>query len=62
MITRRFGQKLKVPSILSIKHQILMMLLEDEIRGTPEGIAFNKDKSPAMRALRRLSLSSPVER
>jgi hypothetical protein len=58
MITRRFGQKLKVPSIVSIKHQILMMLLEDEIRGTPEGIPFNKDQSPAIAALRKLSSSS----
>jgi hypothetical protein len=54
MITRRFGQKLKMPSIVSIKHQILMMTLEDEIRAHPVGSPFNADKSPAIAALRRL--------
>jgi hypothetical protein len=54
MIMRRFGQKLKLPSIVSIKHQILMMMLEDEIRALPAGTSFSRERSPAIAALRRL--------
>jgi hypothetical protein len=54
---RRFGQKLKLPSIVSIKHQILVMMLEDEISATPADVTFDKEKSPAIAALRRLRSS-----
>jgi hypothetical protein len=54
MIKRRFGRKLNLPSIVSIKHQILMMMLEDEIKATPIGVSFDKEKSTAIAALRRL--------
>jgi hypothetical protein len=53
-IKRRFGRKFNRPSIVSIKHQFLFMMLEDEIKATPIGVSFDKEKSTAIAALRRL--------
>lgn len=54
MLTNRFGRKLKLPSTVAIKHQLLVMMLEDEIKAVPSGGSFSEDKSPAIAALRRL--------
>ena len=53
MRTHRFGNKIRMPSTVAIKHQLLMMMLEDEVRATPSGTAFDA-KSPALTMLRRL--------
>lgn len=54
MQTRRFGRKLKLPSTLAIKHQVLTLALEDEIRAIPAGSAFDPSASPAIAALKKL--------
>jgi hypothetical protein len=54
MLSRRFGQKLKLPWTAAIKHQLLLMMLEDEIRATSAGPVFDADKSAALAQLRRL--------
>jgi hypothetical protein len=54
MIKRRFGLKLTRPSIVSIKHHILILMLDDENNATPIGVSFDKEKSTAIAALRRL--------
>ena len=35
MFRHRFGRKLKLPSTAAIKHQLLLLMLEDEIRAIP---------------------------
>ena len=57
MKTRRFGLTIKLPSTLAIKHQLLTMMLEDEIKAVPVGSVFDPEKSPAIVALRRLHLN-----
>ena len=32
MHTRRFGRKLKLPSTVAIKHEILKMMVQDELK------------------------------
>lgn len=59
MRNARFGQKLKMPSTYAIKHEMLMMALEDEIRAVPDGASFSEEQSPALGRLRRL-MASPV--
>jgi hypothetical protein len=59
MRSSRFGQKLKMPSTHEIKHEMLMMALEDEIRAVPAGGSFDRETSPALGRLRRL-MASPV--
>jgi hypothetical protein len=59
METHRFGRKIKLPSTLAIKHQILTMILEDEIRAVPVGSEFNASTSPALASLRKLQGSRP---
>ena len=54
MRTHRFGTKIKLPSTLAIKHQLLTMMLEDEVGATPAGVPFNERDSPALGMLRRL--------
>lgn len=58
---QRFGRKIKLPSTFAIKHQMLTMMLEDEIRATPPDGAFDEDKSPALTMLKRLK-QSPLAR
>lgn len=53
MRTHRFGNKIRLPSTVAIKHQLLMMMLEDELRATPSGTPF-EENSPALALLRRL--------
>jgi hypothetical protein len=57
--THRFGRKIKLHSTLAIKHQILAMMLEDEIRAVPVGSEFNPSTSPALASLRKLQVSRP---
>jgi hypothetical protein len=57
MLSQRFGRKLKPPSTAAIKHQLLLMALEDEIRECPAG-GFNPDASMALGKLRRLRNSA----
>jgi hypothetical protein len=54
MRTHRFGRKLKLPSSLAIKHQLLMMMLDDEIRAIPPDGCFKENESPALAMLRQL--------
>lgn len=54
MHANRFGGKIKPPSTAVIKHQLLMMVLEDETRAVPEGDQFKKNESAALRMLLRL--------
>jgi hypothetical protein len=56
-----FGRKIKLPSTVAIKHQLLMMIFEDEIGAIPLGGTFNENKSPALAMLKRLR-SSPLAR
>lgn len=51
---QRFGSKIKLPSTIAIKHQLLTMMLEDEIRAIALGGAFNENASPALAMLKRL--------
>jgi len=55
MHARRFGQRLKLPSTVAIKHQFFMMMLEQEIGATPAGQAFHPESSQALANLRRLA-------
>jgi hypothetical protein len=59
MRTHRFGRKLKLPSITAIKHQILMLMLEDEIKTIQPGGSFDENESVALEKLRRLISSRP---
>lgn len=54
MHANRFGRKIKLPPTVAIRHQLLMMMLEDEIRAVPEGDQFKKNESAALRMLLRL--------
>lgn len=57
MLTQRFGRKLKLPSTAAIKHQLLMLMLEDEIRAVPQHEVFTAGSSPALGKLRRMMVS-----
>lgn len=54
MLSHRFGRKLKLPSTAAIKHQLLLMMLEDEIRAIPPGESFKNGTSATLGKLRRL--------
>jgi hypothetical protein len=55
MNTYRYGRKLKLPSTAAIKHQLLMLMLEDEIRAIPAGGSFIEKDSAALTSLHRLN-------
>ncbi len=44
MNTYRYGRKLRLPSTAAIKHQLLMLMLEDEIKAVPQGGSFIEKK------------------
>ena len=50
----RFGSKIRLPSTVAIKHQLLTLMLEDELRATPPDQLFDEKASPALGRLRRL--------
>jgi hypothetical protein len=52
---QRFGRKIKLPSTRAIKHQLLTMMFEDEIRALPPGSVFKENESPALAQLYRLA-------
>ncbi|MGV3635042.1 MAG: hypothetical protein ACO1NY_11900 [Pseudorhodoplanes sp.] len=54
MLSQRYGRKIKLPATAAIKHQLLLLMLEDEIRAIPTDRAFNPDTSAALCKLRRL--------
>jgi hypothetical protein len=54
MLTQRFGRKIRLPSTAALKHQLLMLMLEDEIRAIPADGTFKPDTSAALGKLRRL--------
>jgi hypothetical protein len=56
----RFGRKIKLPATIAIKHQLLTMMLEDEISAIPPGERFNESQSPALAMLRRLGFGFPA--
>jgi hypothetical protein len=62
MLTQRFGRKVKLPSTAAIKHQLLMLMLEDEIMATWPDKSFTPDASPALGNLRRLKASGSSRR
>ena len=57
MQSRRIGNRIKLPSSIAIKHQLLMMMFSDEIRALSPGQAFKADESPALSMLRQLRAS-----
>ena len=60
MRDHRFGHKIKLPSTVAIKHQLLTMMFDDEIRAIPPDGLFKENESQALASLRRLRGSSPV--
>jgi hypothetical protein len=58
MRNHRFGRKIKLPSTVAIKHELLTMMFEDEIRAIPPGELFKENESPALAMLQRLRGSS----
>jgi hypothetical protein len=58
MRNHRFGRKIKLPSTVAIKHELLTMMFEDEIRAIPPGGSFKENESPALAMLQRLRGSS----
>ena len=58
MLKQRFGRKLKLPSTRAIKHQILMQMLEDEIRAVRPGESFDENGSAALGKLRLLNMKA----
>jgi hypothetical protein len=64
MRDHRFGRKIKLPSTVAIKHELLTMMFEDEIRAIPPGALFKENESPALAMLRRLggAFTAPLER
>jgi len=60
MTILRFGRKLKLPSTRAIKHQILIMMLQDEILSSPSEQPFIAEKSPALAKMRRLAAERPT--
>jgi hypothetical protein len=60
MLSQRFGQKLKLPSTAAIKHQLLLLMLEDEIRAILPNGSFKADTSAALGKLRRLRVDTPA--
>jgi len=53
----RFGRKLKLPSTLALKHQMLMLMLRDEISAVAPGAVFEPKASPALAGLSQLRYS-----
>ena len=51
MHTRRFGRKLKLPSTVAIKHAILRMMVQDELKAqapaAPEEVLVAHGRGPA---------------
>jgi hypothetical protein len=58
----RFGRKVKLHSTLAIKHRILTMMFEDEIRALPPGSVFKEIESAALAQLARLRGLAPPYR
>ena len=59
----RFGRRIRLPSTVAIKHQLLTLMLEDEIRAMPPGELFNEKASPALGMLRQLvGVQTPRDR
>ncbi|HZP20875.1 MAG TPA: hypothetical protein VFB16_11795 [Bauldia sp.] len=58
----RFGRKLQLPSTIAVKHQVLMLMLRDEIGAVASGAVFQPKQSPALEGLKRLrrSRSAPA--
>jgi hypothetical protein len=54
MMSHRFGRKLKLPSTAAIKHQLLLLMLDDEVRAMPAGKSFDQDTSATLAKLRQL--------
>jgi hypothetical protein len=60
MRDHRFGRKIKLPSTVAIKYELLTMMVEDEIRALPPGELLKESESPALAMLQRLRGSSPA--
>lgn len=60
MRAHRFGSKIKLPSTRAIKHQLLLMMFEDEVRAILPGGLFIENESPAFAMLRQLRDPSPA--
>jgi hypothetical protein len=60
MNTYRYGRKLRLPSTAAIKHQLLMLMLVDEIKAVPQGGSFIEKDSAALISLRRLRSGGPT--
>ncbi len=61
MKTHRSGQKIRQHSTRMIKHQLLKLMLEDEIIALPEHTVFAREASPAITALKKLWAMNPHE-
>ena len=44
MNTYRYGRKLRLPSTAAIKHQLLMLMLADEIKAVPQGGSLHRER------------------
>jgi hypothetical protein len=45
MHTHRFGRKIKLPAIIAIKHQIRMLMAQDELKKAEQTLALQKAMS-----------------
>lgn len=53
MKLHRFGRKISLHATLAIKHQILRLMLDDELRAVSAGCLFEPTSSPALALIKK---------